>query len=311
MRILVIGSSNTDMVVKANHLPVPGETILGGKFIMNAGGKGANQAVAAARLGGIVTFIAKTGNDIFGNQALQMFEKEGINTSYMLKDPNQPSGVALITVDKNGENCIVVAPGANGTLSISDIEKFTDAIRETNIILLQLETPVDTVEYIAKLGFGLGKKVVLNPAPAQFLNEKLLQALYLITPNQTEAEMLSGIKITTPGNEHIDGLKIDGLASVERAAAALHAKGVQNIVITLGSSGAYVFSAEYKGLVPGRKVTPVDTTAAGDTFSGALVVALSEGKTIKEAVEFANLAASISVTRMGAQSSIPFRKELY
>ncbi len=308
MKITVIGSTNTDMVVKAEHLPVPGETILGGKFFMNPGGKGANQAVAAARLGGNVTFVAKVGNDIFGKQGLELFRKEGIDTKYILTDPDNPSGVALITVDENAENCIVVAPGANGTLNIDDINFCMSAIEESDIILLQLETPVETVEYIAKTAFSLKKKVILNPAPAQKLNSEIFPCLYLLTPNQTEAEMLTGIKIKpSKGNS---GIIIDELDSIKEAARTLKKMGVQNVVITLGVDGAYVLTDKLSVLIPGYKVKPVDTTAAGDTFNGALVVALSEGKEMDEAVDFANKAASISVTRFGAQSSVPKRSEI-
>ena len=193
-KILVVGSSNTDMVIKARHLPRPGETILGGSFFMNPGGKGANQAVTIARLGGQVTFICKTGSDIFGHQSQQLFEEEGINTSYIFSDSEHPSGVALITVDENAENCIVVASGANANLLPSDLNKADEAIAEADLILMQLEIPMETVEYVAEQGHRLGKKVILNPAPAHPLSPSLLKHLYMITPNETEAEMISGIK---------------------------------------------------------------------------------------------------------------------
>jgi ribokinase len=296
-RIIVIGSSNTDMVIKSKKLPVPGETILGGIFLMNPGGKGANQAVAAARLGGNVTFVTKTGNDMFGSEAMQLFEKEGIDASFIIKDVNNPSGVALINVDEFGENCIVVAPGSNGTLDAYDIN---DEVFETNkgdIFLMQLEIPVGTVEFVAEKAAGKGNRVILNPAPARRLSDDLLGCLYLITPNETEAELLTGIKV----NDH---------SSAEKAALMLQAKGVKNVVITLGGSGAYVKAGTISKIVPVIPVKAVDTTAAGDVFNGALSVAISEGKNLEEAVIFANKAASISVTRMGAQASAPFRKEV-
>lgn len=188
----MVGSSNTDMVIKAGHLPRPGETILGGTFFMNPGGKGANQAVAIARLGASVTFICKTGSDIFGHQSQQLFEEEGINTSYIFSDSEHPSGVALITVDEHAENCIVVASGANANLLPSDLAKAEEAIDQADIVLMQLEIPMETVEYVAEIAYRKNKKVILNPAPAHSLSPSLLKRLYMITPNETEAEMISG-----------------------------------------------------------------------------------------------------------------------
>ena len=296
-KILVVGSSNTDMVIKARHLPRPGETILGGSFFMNPGGKGANQAVAIARLGGLVTFICKTGSDIFGHQSQQLFEEEGINTSYIFSDSEHPSGVALITVDESAENCIVVASGANANLLPSDLNKADEAIAEADLILMQLEIPMETVEYVAEQGHRLGKKVILNPAPAHPLSPSLLKHLYMITPNETEAEMISGIKITDE-------------ASAIEAAKVLVGMGVQNVIITLGSKGALAYCDKDMEMVPALKVEAVDTTAAGDVFNGSLTVALSEGRSLPEAVRFACKASAISVTRVGAQSSAPYRNEV-
>lgn len=296
-KILVVGSSNTDMVIKARHLPRPGETILGGSFFMNPGGKGANQAVTIARLGGLVTFICKTGSDIFGHQSQQLFEEEGINISYIFSDSEHPSGVALITVDENAENCIVVASGANANLLPSDLNKADEAIAEADLILMQLEIPMETVEYVAEQGHRLGKKVILNPAPAHPLSPSLLKHLYMITPNETEAEMISGIKIT------------DEASAIEAAKVLVH-MGVQNVIITLGSKGALAYCDKNVEMVPALKVEAVDTTAAGDVFNGALTVALSEGRSLPEAVRFACKASAISVTRVGAQSSVPYRNEV-
>lgn len=296
-QILVVGSTNTDMVIKAAHLPRPGETILGGTFFMNPGGKGANQAVAIARLGAPVTFICKTGTDIFGHQSQQLFEAEGINTSYVFSDPQNPSGVALISVDDKAENCIVVASGANANLTPEDLKKAEEAIDQCDIVLLQLEIPMETVEYVAKIASEKGKKVILNPAPAQPLSAELLSHLYLITPNETEAEMISGVKITDE-------------ASANEAAQVLSEKGVQNVIITLGSKGALVYSNGESEIVPAYKVNAIDTTAAGDVFNGALTVALSEGRDLKEASRFGCKASAISVTRSGAQSSAPYRNEV-
>jgi len=296
-KILIVGSSNTDMVIKTNHFPAPGETILGGRFLMNAGGKGANQAVAAARLGGMVTFVGKIGDDIFGKQAVQQLEDEGINVDYVAVDPENPSGVALITVDKKGENSIVVAPGSNGTLSSADFDKAIAELNESEFVLMQLEIPIPTVEHVAAMAAEKQKKVILNPAPAALLSDELLKNLYLITPNETEAELLTGIKVTDQ-------------KSALLAASALHEKGVEIVIITMGSAGAFLLADNESEIISAPKVEAVDTTAAGDTFNGALVVALSEGKTIQESIAFANKAAAISVTRIGAQSSVPFRKEI-
>jgi len=296
-KIVVVGSCNTDMVVKAERLPVPGETILGGTFLMNPGGKGANQAVAVARLGGDVTFICKTGNDLFGRQSVELYTNEGVNTDYTFNDENLPSGVALITVDSNGENCIVVASGANASLNTSDIEKAREAIITADIVLMQLETPIEIVEYVARMASAHDVKVILNPAPARSIPNELLSCLYMIIPNKTEAEILSGISVSD-------------WQTARKAADVISQKGVDVVVVTLGSMGALIKNGDVYTEVMARKVEAIDTTAAGDTFCGAICVALSEGMTIKEAVEFACKASSVTVTRMGAQSSIPYRKEL-
>jgi ribokinase len=286
------------MVIKTERLPVPGETILGGTFLMNPGGKGANQAVAAARLGGKVTFITKRGNDLFGNQAVGLLMREGIHTQYIVKDMEFPSGVALITVDSAGENSIVVAPGSNGNLLQEDIPSTIFKAEKYEILLLQLEIPLDTVEYSAILASDHGIKVILNPAPARQLSDNLLMHTWLITPNETEAETITGVSITD-------------ITSAEKAAVLIQERGVKNVIITLGELGAFVKSENFTGLIPGVKVIPVDTTAAGDVFNGALAVAISEGKNIADAVNFANKAASVSVTRMGAQASAPYRNEIH
>jgi len=296
-RIIVIGSSNTDMVVKSKKIPSPGETILGGDFLMNAGGKGANQAVAAARLGGIVTFVTKTGNDLFGDQAKHLFDIEGIDTRFIIKDLKNPSGIALIMVDENGENCIVVAPGSNASLSAYDISDEVYINDPTDVYLMQLEIPVSTVEFVAEKVSKNGNKVILNPAPARQISEDLFRSLYLITPNEVEAELLTGIKVTDP-------------ISAEKAAEKLLAKGVKNVIITLGATGAFLLSGKTSKIIPVIPVKAVDSTAAGDVFNGALAVAISEGRELEEAVIFANKAASISVTWMGAQASAPYRNEI-
>ncbi len=296
-RIIVIGSSNTDMVVKSKKLPAPGETILGGTFFMNPGGKGANQAVAAARLDGQVTFIAKTGNDLFGEQAIHIFKNEGIDIRFIIRDKKNPSGIALITVDENGENCIVVAPGSNAELSAYDIEDEAFVVEKSDVFLMQLEIPVSTVEFVAQKVAEKGNRVLLNPAPAKNLSNELLSSLYIITPNEIEAEILTGIKVTDRD-------------SASKAAAKLHQRGVKNVIITMGAAGAYLLNDDFSDIIPVVPVKAVDTTAAGDVFNGALAVALSEGMSLTDCVKFANKAASLSVTRMGAQASAPYRKEI-
>jgi ribokinase len=296
-KIVVVGSSNTDMVVKTEHFPQPGETIIGGDFFMFPGGKGANQAVAAARLNGSVTFIAKIGNDIFGNQALAGFKNENINTEFVYKQDNIASGVALITVNKYGENEIVVAPGANSQLNISDINNAAAAIKRADFLLTQLETPIETVVYSIKLAHEAGVKSILNPAPAQSLSKTVLNQLFLITPNETEASLLTGISVTNTDTAAL-------------AATELLNKGVQNVIITLGAQGAFYKSSKEHFFVSPPVVTAIDTTAAGDVFNGALVVALSEKLNWQEAIRFACNASALSVTRMGAQTSAPTRSEL-
>ncbi|WP_373493992.1 ribokinase [Aquiflexum sp.] len=296
-KILVIGSANMDMVIKTDNFPVPGETIIGGQFSLIPGGKGANQAVAAARLGGEVSFLAQLGDDVFGAQNLENYQKEGINTSLIKLNPGKPSGVALITVDHTGENTIIVAPGANASLSVDDIHAARNFFEVANVILIQLEIQLPVVFEACKLAFSLGKKIILNPAPATDLQPEIFPFLFMITPNETETERLTGVKVFDE-------------KTAEDASEILMAKGVQNVIITMGSAGAYVHTGEFKGVIPTKKVKALDTTAAGDTFNGALVVALVNGDGIKEAVDFALKAATMSVTKMGAQSSIPYWKDL-
>lgn len=294
--ILVIGSSNTDMTAKTAELPRPGETVLGGVFTMGAGGKGANQAVAAQRLGGKVKFICKVGKDMFGDNSIAQYEKEGLDTSGILRS-NLPSGVALIYVDSHAENCIVVASGANGDLTEDDIEKSREDLESCDILLLQLESPIPSVLKAAKIAHQAGKTVVLNPAPACPLPEELFRNIDLFIPNETELSTFSGMPVTSQ-------------EEAQAAAKAMQAKGVGKLIVTMGSKGALICEGGPSVFVPAHKVKAVDTTAAGDTFCGALCVAISEGKSLKEAAEFACAASALTVQKMGAQNSIPYRKDL-
>ena len=294
-KIIVIGSSNTDMTVTSSVLPKPGETVLGNDFRMGPGGKGANQAVAARMLGGDVAFVCKVGKDMFGDNAVNHYKDCGLDTSHIILS-DKPSGVALITVDSKAENSIVVASGANADFSEADIDSVADLIRSSGILLLQLEIPVPAVVRAAEIAFNAGVKVILNPAPAAPLPEKLLKYVSILIPNETEASTLSGIDITD-------------LKTAETAARKLQGLGVGEVIITMGSRGAVVCDGATT-FVPARKVKAVDTTAAGDTFCGGVCVALSEGKDLLESVRFATAASSIAVQRHGAQESVPSREEV-
>ena len=296
-KIVVLGSTNTDMVISGRRLPVPGETISDGRFMMAPGGKGANQAVAVARLSakrGACVFIAKVGDDLFGRDTVVRMKKDGI-AAHLIIDRKEPSGTALILVDAKGQNVISVALGANGTLSPKDVAPFRKEIENADVLVLQLETPVETVAWAAKVAHDAGVPVILNPAPARKLPRTLYPCVDWITPNETEAELLTGVKVTDA-------------ASAAKATAALMKRGVGHVIITMGSKGVYC--GDSRRLFPCKKVKAVDCVAAGDTFNGAFAVALAEGKGCAEAIDFAQKAAAISVTRPGAQPSIPYRKEI-
>jgi ribokinase len=295
--VLVVGSSNTDMVLRVPRIPRPGETVLGGAFAMAGGGKGANQAVAAARAGARVTFVARLGDDIFGERALAGFADDGIDTRFVLKTADAASGVALIAVDDRGENSIAVASGANERLSVADVEAAAKAFAAADVVLLQLESPLETVAAAVRKAGETGVPVILNPAPARPLDEGLLAGVAVLTPNETEAELLSGVPVRDD----------DG---VRTAAAALRRRGPGTVIITLGGRGVYALAPDFEGVVPAFRVEAVDTTAAGDIFNGALAVALAEKRPLAEALRFAQAAAAISVTRPGAQPSAPTRAEI-
>jgi ribokinase len=295
--IVVVGSSNTDMIVRVPRIPRAGETLLGGEFSTAAGGKGANQAVGAARAGGKVALIARIGRDSFGDQAVAGLRRAGVDVSCVFRDKAAASGVALIFVATVGENSIAVASGANAKLSPADVKKASRVIRTAAWLVAQLETPLATVMAAAQLAVKVGAGVILNPAPARPLPNSLLKLISILTPNETEAELLTGIKVV----DH---------AAAAKACAKLRARGVRTVVLTLGSRGAFVADVHGQQLVPGFKVKAVDSTAAGDIFNGALAVALAEGSRLLDAVRFANAAAALSVTKLGAQPSAPNRADV-
>lgn len=285
------------MVVKTSELPAPGQTVIGSEFFMAAGGKGANQAVAAARMGGDVSMIGKLGKDVFGDAGFNALEAEGIDCWFLSRDENNASGVALISVDDKGENQIVVAPGTNFSITASDVESAFEYIPAGTIVLLQLEIPLDVVERSIQLAKQKNCSVILDPAPASDLPVSIFSDIYLLTPNETETEILTGIKV-------------DSEAAAIKASEFLLAKGAQNVAITLGKNGVHLASNNQHQVIPAQPVEAMDTTAAGDCFNGSLASALARGLSLVEGIELASRAAALSVTRLGAQDSLPYAKDL-
>jgi len=296
-KIAVVGSFGHDMIMQVSHIPARGETVGEGRFSEAFGGKGANQALASARSGGDVIFVASVGKDLSGDTAISSFTDEGINTQYMTQTDQEGTGTALIFVGDDGENSITVAPGANYYLKEPQVDAAEQELKNADLILMQLEIPVETVEYVLEKAQDWNIPVMLNPAPAKPLSGTALTRIHTLVVNETEAEIVSGEKL-------------GGADSVTRIAKQLRAKGPKVVIVTLGAKGAYVDSDEFTGIVAGNKVETLDTTAAGDVFCGALSTAVCNNRSLEDAVKFANAAAAIAVTRLGAQPSVPHQKEI-
>ena len=297
-KVVVVGSYVVDLMSRTPHLPKPGETVLGGPFQMGPGGKGGNQATAAARSGSEVTFLTKLGDDVFGREALKHFNKENVNIEYIKVDPVQATGAALIEVDEKGENSIVVALGACGTITEAEVVEAEEKISEADIVLIQLETSIEAIVTTVKLARTHGVPIILNPAPYQEFPREILRDVAYITPNETEAFELTGIEV------------IDESTALT-AAQRIHELGVQSVIITLGNKGAFLYTGGDKGeLIPSFRVEAVDTTGAGDAFNGGFAHAISNGYSVKNAMRFANAVAALSVTKIGTAPAMPYRREV-
>lgn len=296
-KLVVVGSSNMDLVVRSPRIPVPGETILGGDFLVVPGGKGANQAVAIAKLGVRCILVARLGDDVFGRKSLENFQRENVDTRYVTLTPDTPSGVALITVDEAGNNAIVVAPGANARLSPEDVYRAQAEICSAGAVVAQLEIPLATVQCVAELAHRAGVAFILNPAPAQKLSPSLLALVTVLTPNETEAQILTGVEVVDP-------------ESASQAADKLFSMGVKAAIVTMGSKGLLLAEGSRRDYISAEEVSVVDTTAAGDAFTGSLAVGVAQGHSLRDAALFANRAAALCVTKMGAQPSMPTMEEV-
>lgn len=290
-KICVIGSLNMDLVVNVDTMPKPGQTIIGSNFKEVPGGKGANQAVAMTRLNGNVSMIGKVGEDGFGQTLINSLKNDKVDTTY-IQTSKGATGVALITVDKNAQNSIVVSPGANFEVKEDDIDNNIEAIKNSDIVVLQLETPLNTIKYALNKAKELNKYTILNPAPAVKLDDEIIKNVDLLTPNETELEIISGVSIETEED-------------IQKAAQIMIEKGVKELIVTLGSKGSLYINKEKSMFKKAYKVEAVDTTAAGDSYTGALAVALSQDKNIEDAMDFASKVGALSVLKEGAQSSLP------
>ncbi|MBS4221740.1 ribokinase [Lederbergia citrea] len=296
-KVAILGSYVVDLASLVDRLPIPGETLLGSRFMIGPGGKGSNQAIAAGRLGSEVFMIGRVGNDFFGQMAIDNFRREGINIDHVAIDPISETGTAQILVGQDSENMIVVVPGANSKVEIEHVNNARAVIQGTDIFLTQFELGMKTVEYGIETAFNLKKLVIVNPAPAQPLTREIFPLVSIMTPNETELQSLTN-------------MPVDEIEQVEKAAKALRNLGVDQVVVTLGRKGALLVNESTVQHSVGLSVNAVDTTGAGDAFNGGLVTALAEGKHIKEAIVFANKVAALSVQRHGTAPSMPLRSEV-
>lgn len=297
-KVVVFGSFVVDLTGRTMSMPVTGETVMGSRFMMGPGGKGSNQAVAAHRLDADVTLVTKVGKDVFGTVATDFYKNEGMSTSYIFEDDEKETGCALILVDETtAQNEIVVISGACGNITPEDVEKSRELIESAGILLLQLEINMDAMRKVIDIAYEAGVKIVLNPAPASDIADEILQKIDIITPNETEAQVLTGVKI-------------ENKEDAKRAAAVFMEKGVKEVVITLGSMGAFAMNSEKSELIDRLSVNAIDTTGAGDAFNGGFVTALAEGKDLFEALRYANVTGALSVTRMGTAPAMPYRNEV-
>ncbi len=293
-KVVIVGSFNADLTAYMEHLPKPGETLMGKRFIIGPGGKGSNQAIAAARLGADVTFIGRLGRDQFAEIALDMWQMEGINTNYVVRDLEHSTGVAPIWVEECGQNAIVVVPGANMAVCPKDIDAALDMITTADVLVTQLEIPIETAHYALQLAKSHGVRTIFNPAPAIRVPDEMMALADLITPNESELTIIAG------GN-HPNNLD---------SARTILTRAEQTLIVTLGAQGARWVTLEDTGIIPTHQVEVVDTTGAGDAFNGALAVALAEGQSVQQAIGFANATAALSVTREGTAPSMPTRTEV-
>ncbi len=296
-KVVVVGSLNMDVVMMVPRLPKSGETVIGGRFFTSSGGKGVNQAIAANRADGEVSLIARVGDDVLGLRAIEQLDKEGIKVDHIIKDSKAPTGCASIFLTERGEKISAMASGANANLSPDDIESVKEIIAKSDVMLIQLETPIETIKKAASIAMQYNVKVVLKPSPPRTLSDDVLQYISILTPNQSEIELLTGIRI----HDH---------QSAEEAGRMLIAKGIDSVVLTLGSKGAFLVDMGGVEHVPSFKVKTIDNTGVGDIFNGVFATALAEGKIVREAVRYANAAAALSVTRLGGQISAPRKEEI-
>lgn len=301
-KLIVLGSSNVDYILNVPHFLAPGETLAGDQYQVSLGGKGANQAVAAGRAGADVTFIAAVGDDDVGKSAISQFQQDQIDTGLIQVIENEKTGVALIFVNSEGENMIGIYAGANGAMTKEVVTPLLPEIGQADLLLMQLETPQEALDLAAEHAKQSGVRVVVNPAPARALSDRFLSYIDIITPNETEAELLTGVKVETEEDAAL-------------ASQKLHEKGIEVVIITLGKKGAWVSQInafqEIKGeLIPGYRVKAIDTIGAGDTFNGVLVTALLEGKSLLQSVRLAHAAGALAVTKKGAYPAIPWREAI-